>query len=53
MKKTLICKILAMAIAGVATLSATSALAQGGSDALDNLQTLCVDCNRGKRNSSE
>jgi 5-methylcytosine-specific restriction endonuclease McrA len=28
-------------------------VAQGGSDALDNLQTLCVDCNRGKRNSSE
>jgi hypothetical protein len=23
----------------------------GGSDALDNLQTLCFDCNRGKRNS--
>jgi hypothetical protein len=23
-------------------------LAQGGTDALDNLQTLCVDCNRGK-----
>ena len=28
-------------------------IAQGGSDALDNLQTLCFDCNRGKRNSSE
>jgi hypothetical protein len=27
--------------------------AQGGSDALDNLQTLCFDCNRGKRDSSE
>jgi hypothetical protein len=26
---------------------------QGGSDALDNLQTLCFDCNRGKRASSE
>ena len=24
-------------------------VAQGGSDALDNLQTLCVPCNRGKR----
>jgi len=24
---------------------------QGGSDRLDNLQTLCFDCNRGKRNS--
>jgi hypothetical protein len=35
MKKTLICKILAMAIAGVATLCATSALAQGGSDAFN------------------
>jgi HNH endonuclease/Homing endonuclease associated repeat len=28
-------------------------VAQGGSDALDNLQTLCFDCNRGKRQSSE
>ena len=28
-------------------------VAQGGSDALGNLQTLCFDCNRGKRNSSE
>jgi len=28
-------------------------VAQGGSDALDNLQTLCFDCNRGKRASSE
>lgn len=28
-------------------------VAQGGSDALDNLQTLCFDCNRGKRHSSE
>ncbi len=27
--------------------------AQGGSDALDNLQALCVDCNRGKKDSSE
>jgi hypothetical protein len=26
-------------------------IAQGGSDALDNLQTLCFDCNRGKRHS--
>lgn len=26
---------------------------KGGSDALDNLQTLCFDCNRGKRNSLE
>ena len=25
--------------------------AKGGSDALDNLQTLCYDCNRGKRDS--
>lgn len=25
--------------------------AKGGSDALDNLQTLCFDCNRGKRDS--
>ena len=28
-------------------------VAQGSSDALDNLQTLCFDCNRGKRHSSE
>ena len=28
-------------------------VAQGGSDALDNLQALCFDCNRGKRDSSE
>jgi hypothetical protein len=28
-------------------------VAQGGSDALDNLQTLCIECNRGKRHSSE
>ncbi len=28
-------------------------VAQGGSDVLDNLQTLCFDCNRGKRHSSE
>jgi hypothetical protein len=28
-------------------------VAQGGSDALDNLQTLCFDCNRGKRHSLE
>jgi hypothetical protein len=28
-------------------------VAQGGSDALDNLQTLCRDCNRGKRDSFE
>jgi hypothetical protein len=28
-------------------------VAQGGSDALDNLQTLCFECNRGKRHSSE
>ena len=28
-------------------------VAQGGSDASDNLQTLCFDCNRGKRQSSE
>jgi hypothetical protein len=27
--------------------------AQGGSDALDNLQALCFDCNRGKQDSSE
>jgi 5-methylcytosine-specific restriction endonuclease McrA len=26
-------------------------LSRGGSDTLDNLQTLCVPCNRGKRNS--
>ena len=26
---------------------------QGGSDAVDNLQTLCWDCNRGKRDSFE
>jgi hypothetical protein len=25
--------------------------AQGGSDSLDNLQTLCFNCNRGKRDS--
>ena len=28
-------------------------VAEGGSDALDNLQTLCFDCNRGKRSSAE
>ncbi len=28
-------------------------VAQGGSDALDNLQTLCFDCNRGKWHSSQ
>jgi hypothetical protein len=28
-------------------------VAQGGTDALDNLQTLCADCNRGKWCSSE
>jgi hypothetical protein len=28
-------------------------VAQGGSDALDNLQALCFECNRGKRQSSE
>jgi 5-methylcytosine-specific restriction enzyme A len=28
-------------------------VARGGSDALDNLQTLCVPCNRGKRDSLE
>ncbi len=28
-------------------------VAQGGSDVLDNLQTLCFDCNRGKRHSTE
>ncbi len=28
-------------------------VARGGSDALDNLQTLCVPCNRGKRDSIE
>jgi HNH endonuclease len=27
--------------------------AKGGSDALDNLQTLCFDCNRGKRDDYE
>jgi len=27
--------------------------AQGGTDELDNLQTLCFDCNRGKRDSFE
>lgn len=27
--------------------------AQGGPDTLDNLQTLCFDCNRGKRHSSQ
>jgi hypothetical protein len=27
------------------------AVAQGGTDRLDNLQTLCFDCNRGKRQS--
>ena len=27
--------------------------ARGGSDALDNLQTLCVPCNRGKRDSHQ
>jgi len=27
------------------------AVAQGGTDRLDNLQTLCFDCNRGKRES--
>ncbi|MBI4006518.1 MAG: HNH endonuclease [Gammaproteobacteria bacterium] len=26
-------------------------VAEGGSDALNNLQTLCFECNRGKRNS--
>lgn len=29
------------------------AVAQGGKDRLDNLQTLCFDCNRGKRDSVE
>jgi len=29
------------------------AVAQGGTDRLDNLQTLCFDCNRGKRQSLE
>ena len=24
---------------------------QGGSDALDNLETLCFDCNRGQRDN--
>ncbi|MGH9685760.1 MAG: HNH endonuclease [Candidatus Acidiferrales bacterium] len=28
-------------------------VADGGSDALDNLQTLCFKCNRGKRDSAE
>jgi hypothetical protein len=28
-------------------------VSQDGSDALDNLQTLCFDCNRGKRDSSQ
>ena len=28
-------------------------VAQGGSNALDNLQTLCFDCNRGKRHTSQ
>lgn len=28
-------------------------VARGGSDALDNLQTLCIPCNRGKRDSLE
>lgn len=28
-------------------------LARGGSDALDNLQALCIPCNRGKRDSHE
>jgi len=28
-------------------------ISQGGNDALDNLQTLCFKCNRGKRNSLE
>lgn len=27
--------------------------AKGGSDSLDNLQTLCFECNRGKRDSTE
>lgn len=26
-------------------------VAEDGGDALDNLQTLCFDCNRGKRDS--
>lgn len=30
-----------------------SSCAGGGTDALDNLQTLCFECNRGKRNSFE
>jgi hypothetical protein len=29
------------------------AVAQGGTDRLDNLQTLCFDCNRGKRQSMQ
>jgi 5-methylcytosine-specific restriction endonuclease McrA len=29
------------------------AVAQGGTDRLDNLQTLCFDCNRGKRQRLE
>jgi len=28
-------------------------VSQDGSDALDNLQTLCFDCNRGKRDNSQ
>jgi 5-methylcytosine-specific restriction endonuclease McrA len=28
-------------------------VARGGSDDLDNLQTLCFPCNRGKRDSLE
>ena len=28
-------------------------VSQGGSDTLDNLQTLCFDCNRGKRDTLE
>ncbi|MDE2462042.1 MAG: HNH endonuclease [Gammaproteobacteria bacterium] len=28
-------------------------VAKGGSNALDNLQTLCFDCNRGKRDHLE
>ena len=37
MKSTLICKIVALAVAGGVSLSATSALAQGGSDAFNRL----------------